>query len=422
MKNIVLLVNEVMGPNEEALTLLSEELDRELKGVVIVDENHKDDPRRRRSDLFHEVYVDMESQSSIQLAIEPIKDKILLVTCRNEPNLTLLRKVIPNVPYIKTPTETSIAWSTSKYEMRKRFSISDPTISPKFMNVADDSSETVAELSKDVGFPAIVKPAGLMSSLLVQEVSDSKELQRALTDIFSYIQGVHDKVGRHEKPEVVVEERLVGDLYSIDTYVNSEGKMWHCPIVSYVDGMEAGFNDFFCYNRTAPAQKPVTIEDEEVADELTEKGIRSLGLRSTSCHTELIKTSNGWKIIEIGPRIGGYRHQMYKHAYGIEHTLNDMRVRINIDPVIPQDVKGYSAVYSFYPKQEGVLKKIEGLDEVRSLVSHQQDTVYAKPGDEVLFSRNGGERIVTVILGADTEQQLQSDIDAMESSLKILVD
>ena len=113
---------------------------------------------------------------------------------------------------------------------------------------------------------------------------------------------------------------------------------------------------------------------------------------------------------------------MYERAYGIDHTLNDMKVRIGMEPVIPRDVVGYSAVYSHYPKREGTLVEIKGLDRVQALRSHESSTTYAKPGDKVKFSRNGGERIVTVILGSDSEEQLRSDIATMESSIDIIVE
>ncbi|QQS18805.1 hypothetical protein IPL68_01940 [Candidatus Saccharibacteria bacterium] len=38
----------------------------------------------------------------------------------------------------------------------------------------------------------------------------------------------------------------------------------------------------------------------EAARRVAEKAVEALNLRSTNCHIELMKTENGWKVIEVG--------------------------------------------------------------------------------------------------------------------------
>ena len=44
------------------------------------------------------------------------------------------------------------------------------------------------------------------------------------------------------------------------------------------------------------------------------KGIHALGLRNTITHTELMKIDDEWKVIEIGVRMGGFRHSAGRTA------------------------------------------------------------------------------------------------------------
>ena len=65
--------------------------------------------------------VDFSSPSKITKALLPYQDRLLAITCRGEYNIGHFRELIPHVPYLRTPTATSLEWATNKLEMRKRF-------------------------------------------------------------------------------------------------------------------------------------------------------------------------------------------------------------------------------------------------------------------------------------------------------------
>src|SRR5438045_8917826 len=102
--------------------------------------------------------------------------------------------------------------------------------------------------------------------------------------------------------------------------------------------------------RVTPTQLSATHTEE--AQAAAAKGIRALGLRSTTCHIELMRTERGWRVIEMGPRVGGFRHEMYELSYGINHALNDLLIRLARQPIITRKTKAYTAVRQFYAKQE----------------------------------------------------------------------
>ena len=140
-------------------------------------------------------------------------------------------------------------------------------------------------------------------------------------------------------------------MYSIDAYVNARGVIYFAPTVYVKTGREIGFDDFFGYMRLTPTM--LNVAHTEEAQEAASKGIKALGMRSTTCHIELMRTEDGWKVIEMGPRIGGFRHEMYDLSYGIDHSLNDILIRIPKQPILPKKVRGYTAVMQFYAQKEG---------------------------------------------------------------------
>jgi hypothetical protein len=180
-----------------------------------------------------------------------------------------------------------------------------------------------------------------------------------------------------------------------------------------------GFDDFFGYMRMTPTQLTATHTEE--AQEAATKGIKALGMRSTTCHIELMRTESVWKVIELGPRIGGFRHEMYELSFGMDHSLNDLLIRDSRKPILPKKVKGYTAMMQFYGQTEGKLEKIEGLFKIEALESVKRMKVRKEPGDKCTFAKNGGDPVLDVVLFNPVRSNVLADIRRLEQYLKIKI-
>ncbi|MGM0629109.1 MAG: hypothetical protein ACQESA_01670, partial [Patescibacteria group bacterium] len=150
--------------------------------------------------------------------------------------------------------------------------------------------------------------------------------------------------------------------------------------------------------------------------------IRALKLRSTTAHIELLQTEKGWKVIEVGPRMGGFRHLMYKLSYGINTAANDIAVRIPKKLSIPKKEKGYTTVLKTYSKKEGTIKSITGVKKVRELKSFYSIKVNKKVGDKAIFAKNGGKEIFRVTLFNEDQSELLADVRRCEKMIKVKTD
>jgi biotin carboxylase len=208
-------------------------------------------------------------------------------------------------------------------------------------------------------------------------------------------------------------------MFSIDSYVNQRGVVYHTPLVHVRTGRSVGYEDFFGYLRITPVVlKPHKIE---AAKKTAEKAIEALNLRSTTVHTELMKTEDGWKVIELGPRIGGFRHEMYSLSYGIDHSLNDILIRIPKKPILNKKVKGFTAVMQFYPRSKGRLKGIVGINKVRKLESFSRLELKKQIGDMCDFARNGDDPVFDIVLFNKSRSRLLADIRRLEKSVTIQI-
>lgn len=371
---------------------------------------------------IQEVETDYFTANRLQRDIEAFRDKTIGVISRGESSIQYLAKLSDACRDwgLALPTSVSLEIATDKQRMREAFADHCPEVTPHHTRVQDDSIESIDVVEEKVGYPVIVKPANLASSLLIQRCDTAEQLQAALTKAFIAIETLYQESDRHEEPALIVEQMLEGELYSVDTYIANDGAMWHCPPVAYVTGQSIGIDDFFLYRRSAPVS--LELVDWLACRRAVEQGIAAIGLRATTAHVELCKTKDGWKIIEIGPRVGRYRIEMYRDVYGIAHSDNDVRVRLGQEPEVIAEAHASCAVYSIYSAAEGILERIERFDAVHELPSLVYVRRLIEDGLEVRHAKNGGHALAEVILSHADVEQFRRDCAWFEAKVRAVVE
>ncbi len=365
------------------------------------------------------VMIDFASPEKISAAMVPWHDQLIAITCRSEANISRFAKIIPNVPYLRTPTSESLQWATDKYEMRKRFNAYDPTITPRYTLIKENTKTERARVITKVGFPMIVKPTNLAASLFVQICYHEDELQKALAVGFRKIKKAYEQDKRMEDPKILAEQFMEGDMYSVDSYVDSRGHVHHCPLVRVKTGRDIGHKDFFGYLQVTPTVlKRETIDR---AQAVAESAIHALGLRSTSAHTELIKIDSDWKVVEVGPRVGGARDVLYALSCDIDHSINDVLVRIPKKPLVPKKCKGFAAYMKWFAEKEGVITEMKGIKKIEQLESFHKIEVNKKVGDKSIYASHGGRSVFNLYLFNFERSKLLADIRRIEQMVEVKV-
>ncbi len=365
------------------------------------------------------IEVDFNDPLKIAEALAPYQDELYAITCRTESYMARFIQVIPHVPYLRTPTTESLRWASDKLEMRRRFRLLAGKFSPKYTVIKENTKSERRRIVEKIKFPLIVKPTNLAQSLLVTVCYHEEDLERAIHAIRKKIQKIYDENGRSEAPKIIAEEFMEGDMYSVDAYVNSRGTLYFCPMVKVVTGHNIGHDDFFNYLHMSPTSlKPRSIER---AHEAAAAGIHALGLRNTTTHVELMKIDDVWKIIEIGARVGGFRDKLHRLSCDIDHSLNDLLIRIPKKPRIPKKCKGVAATLKWYPRKEGTLHALKGIKKIQELKSFVDISVTKKVGDKCTFAKNGGKAVFTVTLYNGERSKLLADIRRVEQAIDIQI-
>lgn len=362
---------------------------------------------------------DSFNPTSIEAALKPYQDEILAVTCRGEDQIQMFARIVPNLPYLRTPTSESLRWSNDKLWMRRRLNTYNKKLIPAYMIIENATKAAMQRLEQKIGFPMIVKPSGLAASRLVSVCYHHEELEKTLKRIFRHLKSVHKQHGYSTEAKVLVEQFLEGEVYSTDVYVSSRGKTYFCPFVQVKTGRSIGFDDFFGYQQMTPSNlNPTSIK---AAENAAGEAIHALGLRNVTAHVELMKTEGGWKVIEIGARIGGFRHFLYNFSYGMNHTANDLKIRTAEKPVIKKRTKGYSAGMKFFAPREGKITKLAGIKKAQELKSCKKLYINKRIGDMCRFAKHGGGSVFNIVLFNKKRADLLADIRRLEQMIDIEV-
>lgn len=386
-------------------------------GLLYQSKPETDDQKEALGVFDVTVRCNFDSEDSLTKVLKPYRDELVAVTSLADTTIPLLQKVIPHVPYLRTPTVKSLSWATNKLMMRQRFALYDRSITPKYKVVHNAQKNTIKDLEEKVGFPMVIKPTGLATSLLVTIAYHHEELEASLKRIFRKINKIYRESNGRGDPTVLVEQLMEGEMYSVDVYVGSRGGLTFTPFCHIKTGRAVGFDDFFAYQTVTPT----TLSAKSIieAKEVGAKAIYALGLRSITAHVELLKTENGWKIIEVGPRAGGFRDIMYRLAYNIEHYSNDFLIRVPKPLSVQKKPINHAAVLKLFAPKEGILTQISGVKKAQKLASFYRIDENKKVGDKATFAKHGGKSVFNIYLYNSDRSKLLADIRRLEQMVSI---
>lgn len=421
-RDTILTINVVEPPLVRAVRMHSEKMGRDLKGLVLVHTDYASIAGRPKdtTGLFEEVICDFNNPNELQSALKPYLDRLLAVTCRYEEAIQPFSQVIPFLPFIHTPSETALFWSTEKPMMRDRLSNYDKSLTPPYQYMEETDMPRLDELVKDFVFPVIVKPSGLSKALLVTRCENLRELRDCLSHTFRIIHNVYSREQYPGKPAVLVEEMMQGEMFSTDAYVTHDGEITCLPLVQVTTAHAAGLPGFYGYEQIIPTG--LAQAEVDAAFAVSTAAIKALCLSATTAHIELFRTPQGWKIIEVAARIGGFRDSLYREVYGIEHFYNDLAVRMGMKPTLPGEPLRHAAAIKIYADREGYIQDIAGLEEAKQLPSIVYLKAHANNGDLAMFSANGGDPVVDGILSNKDPEQLKKDVARVRELVKIKIE
>lgn len=421
-KDVAVFINDFRQEFADGLHKLSLRLHRPLHGVILLDSELKEKGlyEKDTAGVFEEIVCDFSDDVALRKALKILEPNLLLVSGVAERNQPYLQRVLPHVPYILGPTERSLDWATHKAKMREMLGSYNSSLVPKVQVVTGSTDDQIQKVLKKLQFPVIVKPTGLAASVLVSKAHNEQELRQMLKKSFSMIERLYKRDRGRGKPSMIIEEFIEGDMYTVDAYVNETGKVWQLPLLRARTAYAAGLEGFNIYKEDSHLE--LTSEEIAAGHVAAEQAVHALELRSSVAHIEMYHTKDGWKIIELGARAGGQRQDIYDAAYKIDHAYNELLLKTGLEPEITHEPVAYVTTFNLYVEKEGILREIEGLDQVKEVPSLYKLEVFPPANNIALHSDNGGRVLTRGVLHHPDLDTVNKHGDFVRSNIKFITD
>lgn len=272
--------------------------------------------------------------------------------------------------------------ATNKIEMRKALQLGGVPI-PKFFKVSNEIE--YKEAVKQFTVPFIVKPADSSGSRGIFEVVDITN-HELVKNAYEYCKP-YSKVG-----DVIVEEYMIGPEVSVETLA-VDGV---CHVIQITDKLTTGAPHYVEMGHSQPTRLNKKIADK--ISEVAKAANNAIGIKNGPSHTEIIITSEGPKIVELGARLGGdnITTHLVPLSTGVDMVECCIKIAVGEKPDIEKKWNQGSAI-RYFKQHAGIVDSIKGLEKAKKIEGIKQISIVHGVGEEVTEITSSGSRMGFII-------------------------
>jgi len=279
--------------------------------------------------------------------------------------------------------------------------LKDQPYSPKFSLMRPNEP-----IAKNLTFPLIVKSPKSTGSKDVLLATDADQLNN------------HLKALRSKNPyeTIMIEEYLEGPQYLVEAVVYQR----QSHVIGIIEQEITQGKRFIITGYGVLVKAPVDIQAG--IEEVLQSIVKAFDIENGALHLELRLTKNGWKLIEINPRIsGGAMNNMLHAALGFSLVEETLKLLLGEEPNLKPRHKKF--VYTKYVigESEGILEKVIG--RTRATNSTGVVEVYVKPRKGTLLTPplSMGHRYAYVIAQGSTLSEARNHATNAAKEIKFIL-
>ncbi|OGH62554.1 MAG: hypothetical protein A3G34_13270 [Candidatus Lindowbacteria bacterium RIFCSPLOWO2_12_FULL_62_27] len=291
--------------------------------------------------------------------------------------------------------------ATDKIKMRSAFKAAGVP-SPRFCGIW--TMAEAEEALKDIGLPAVIKPADNMGARGVRTIAKEWELEA----------GFRDAKAASTSGGVILEEFMPGDELSIDMLLVS-GK----PFFSVVADRLIRYPPYFIeIGHVLPSAKPKDQQDAAVA--LTLQGCRALGITMGAAKSDIKLTPSGPMIGELAARLSGGFMSGYTCplATGVEIIRSAIEISLGRAPTPLRPTNHRVAMERALIPNPGRVQSVTGVEDARKTRGVAALFVDVKEGDIIVPPKSNMDKAGHVIVVSDSRDAAQKLAEEVISKIR----
>ena len=259
-------------------------------------------------------------------------------------------------------------------------------------------------------YPYIMKPTWWIQSSGVSKIENYDDYIKSINFISNSIKQLKEK--KLTEQEILLEEYIDWDMYTIDYYVDEEQKINLSKPVLVKLWVDYWIKDFCNVVRIISKNIEKKV-DQKKLKEFIDKTVKWGQIKNTFIHHEF-KINSKWefKTIEINWRIGGYRLELYQLWYNIK-LLSFPFITSHNKKLFKNNV----ASFVLYPKEKSIFLwyNQEIIKKIKKLKSfYRLNKVNELKWQKIWLTRDWYSKVGAIILKNRNEQEFENDLKFME--------
>lgn len=398
MKNRILKALVLAGGYDQ-IALISELKKRGY--FVILADYFENPPARKYADQFAQISTldeekiyDVGKNENVDLVITACTDQALLTAANVSERLGLPF-------YISGEQARNV---TNKYYMKQKFK-EYGIASPEYTMLEYMKEDELQTLTK---FPYVVKPCDCNSSKGVIKTENMHELVGAVEKAF--------QLSRSKK--VVVEQYVSGAEISIDVWIHNAKPQ--VLAVSETKKMNAEKGVFTIYQSKYPME--LTDRTEQEIRKIALQICEAFQLKNGPMLIQAVLQNEKVYVLEFSARMGGgSKYKFIQSVCGI--NIMEQYVNFVIDHDSSNIMPSPSPLYyemDYIYAYPGIIDKISGVDDLKKRNIIEAVFYYKTMESEITQKLVSGDRVMGVLIGADTPKKLLEKRQEMLNNVKII--
>ncbi|KPN94812.1 ATP-grasp domain-containing protein [Lysinibacillus sp. ZYM-1] len=284
---------------------------------------------------------------------------------------------------------------------KTRNHLKDQPYSPKFSLMKPNEL-----IAKNWTFPLIVKSPKSTGSKDVLLATDADQLHNHLKSLRS----------KNPYETIMIEEYLEGPQYLVEAVVYQRQP----HVIGIIEQEITQGKRFIITGYGVLVKAPLDIQ--KGIEEVLQSIVKAFDIENGALHLELRLTQNGWKLIEINPRIsGGAMNNMLHAAFGFSLVEETLKLLLGEKPNLQPRHKKF--VYTKYVivESKGILEKVIG--KTKATNSTGVVEVYVKPRKGTLLTPplSMGHRYAYVIAQGATLSEARNHATNAAKEIKFIL-
>ncbi|MGE9939481.1 ATP-grasp domain-containing protein [Collinsella sp. SGI.180] len=256
-------------------------------------------------------------------------------------------------------------------------------------------------------YPIITKPTDSAGGRGVNLVSSPETLLSALqTASAAGVSG-----------DVLVEECMSGPEVSVEIII-SDGVP---HVLQVTDKLTSGAPNFFEIGHVQPTS--LSCEQRKAISDVASSAVLAVGLKNSVAHAEVMLTSEGPKMVELGARLGGgwiTSHLIWNSVTGID--MVETMIKVALGEKVHDFNFSNSGIYvatKFLPAREGVLSGLNGIESAKDSEGVIHVEVHGTVGQRYSKAVDDSARFASVVANGKTKEEALSNCDRALSLIEV---